>query len=226
LQGSGAWVLFAIRVRPCLAEAASRRQAEAFPTGPPLARWPDLLHPLKGTLSREKVILIEGNRILLNTSGSRKTCYLTRPEVAICTIAGFSTGSDSASDALLYHAPIGIKVFDFHRTRENEQRIKRSKQSTVSSSRLVFTSHPCPLLRIQKMTGSRPCPGEETTLMVSGASISMAHGVVSKDEDLGSIGGNGSPINVDGLASKKSGFPFHPLLKRTFSPPGKRHDLS
>ena len=33
----------------------------------------------------------------------------------------------SVSNALLYHAPIRIKVFDFHRTRENEQRIELLK---------------------------------------------------------------------------------------------------
>ena len=170
------------------------------------------LHPLKGTLSREKVILIGGNRILLNTSGSRKTCYLTRPEVAICTIAGFSTGSDSASDALLYHAPIRIKVFDFHRIREKEQRIEIAKnaQSLVSAR-----FHESPLSATADPENDRfhaVSKGRKQLSWLPGASISVAHGVVSKDGHLGSKrGGTSLQSTLVGWTSKKPGSSFRPV---------------
>ena len=48
--------------------------------------------------------------------------------------------------------------------------------------------------------------------MVAGASISVAHGVVSKDGVSDQKGGwNESPINWDGFASKDSGSPFQPV---------------
>ena len=63
--------------------------------------------------------------------------------------------------------------------------------------------------------------------MVMDASVSMAHDMVSKDGNLGSKrGGTGlqSPSMVGPV--KKRVPHSSPLLKRTFSPPGKRHDLS
>ena len=157
-----------------------------------------------------------------------RDCYLTRPESPICTIAGFSTGSDSASNALLYHAPIGIKVFDFHRTREDEQRIKRSKQFTVFSSLLVFTSHPCPRLRTQKMTGSRPCPREGDNshgFWVPAFQWLTAWSVKMEISDQRGVERVSNQHWWVGPA--KNRVPrSSPSLKRTFSPPGKRHDLS
>ncbi len=63
--------------------------------------------------------------------------------------------------------------------------------------------------------------------MVMDASVSMAHGVVSKDGNLGSKRremGLQSPSMV--CPVKKRVPHSSPLLKRTFSPPGMEHDLS
>jgi hypothetical protein len=114
------------------------------------------MHPLKGTLSREKVILNEVTVFLLPPNRERD-CYLTRSEVAICTIAGFSTGLDLASDPYCTMHPSGSRCSIFIAL------VKRSRGSGVQRrydlcSLLLLTSHPCPLLRTQKMTGSKPCP--------------------------------------------------------------------
>ena len=77
------------------------------------------------------------------------------------------------------------------------------------------------------MTGSRPCPRRETALMVMGASESMAHGVVSKDGHLGSKRGGTGLQSASMVDPVKKRVPHSsPLFKRTFSPPGKEHDLS
>ncbi len=57
------------------------------------------------------------------------------PSYASAPLADFLSVWISASNALLYHAPIEIKVFDFHRTRENEQsiRVPRNLRSLFSA---------------------------------------------------------------------------------------------
>ena len=149
---------------------------------------------------------------MLNTSGSRKTCYLTRPEVAICTIAGFSTGSDSANDALLYHAPIGIKVFDFHRTRENEQRIEVPK-----NLRSLFSArfHESPLSATADPENDRFQAVSKRRRQLSWLRVPAFQWLtawsVKMESRIEKRGWNESPINWDGFASKNSGSPFQPV---------------
>ena len=149
---------------------------------------------------------------MLNTSGSRKTCYLTRPEVGICTIAGFSTGSDSANDALLYHAPIGIKVFDFHRTRENEQRIEVPK-----NLRSLFSArfHESPLSATADPENDRFQAVSKRRRQLSWLRVPAFQWLtawsVKMESRIKKRGWNESPINWDGFASKNSGSPFQPV---------------
>jgi hypothetical protein len=74
------------------------------------------------------------------------------------------------------------------------------------SSLLVFTSHPCPLCGPRKSS----VPGrvqKESTFMV-GYQHYVAHGVVSKDEELGSISGVERLTNQRSwLFQQKNGFP-------------------
>ena len=169
------------------------------------------MHPLKGTLSREKVILNEVTTFLLPPNRERD-CYLTRSEVAICTIAGFSTGLDLASDPYCTMHPSGSRCSIFIAL------VKRSRGSGVQRrydlcSLLLLTSHPCPLLRTQKMTGSRPCPRERDNshgFWVPAFQWLTAWSVKMEISDR-KAGRNESPINIDGWTSKKSGSPFQPL---------------
>lgn len=62
--------------------------------------------------------------------------------------------------------------------------------------------------------------------MVMDASVSMAHGVVSKDGNLGSKRGGTSLQSPSMVGPVKKRVPRSPPpLKRTFSPPGMEHDL-
>jgi hypothetical protein len=107
-------------------------------------------------------------------------------------------------------------------------RASESHNSYDSSSLLVFTSHPCPLLRTQKMTGSRPCPRASDNshgLRVPAFQWLTAWSVKMESSD---------PSGVERVANQLGWFGQHkhelprssPSLKRTFSPPGKKHDLS
>lgn len=94
--------------------------------------------------------------------------------------------------SLLYHAPIRIKAFDFHRTREDELRIRVPRDLQSHFSAHLHESRICN--RISPLTSrvAPVCfadPDNRRFQAVStrdqdswlGASISLAHGVVSKD---------------------------------------------
>ena len=139
-------MLLVLKVRP-----------EAFPNGSPMPVWQKDMHPLKGTLSREKDILHEVTDFFI-TSDARKRLFLTRPAVAICTIAGSSAGLDFSKPSFTVpctHQDQGFR-FSSHLSKAAEG--SEFQRSYDLSSLLLLTSHPCPLLRTQKMTGSRPCP--------------------------------------------------------------------
>jgi len=97
---------------------------------------------------------------LLDTSESRTDCYLTRPEVAICTIAGFSTGLDFSKQCFTVPCTHRDQGFRFSSHSWKWAEAPEFQRIYNLCSLLVFTSHPCPLPRTQKMTGSRPCPRE------------------------------------------------------------------
>jgi len=118
---------------------------------------------------------------------------------------------DFSKQSLLYHAPIRIKVFDFHRTRENEQRVGLPKPQSLFSARF----HESPLSATADPENDRfqaVSKGRRQLAWFWGASISMAHGVVSKDGNLGSKrGGTSLQSTLVGWTSKKSGSPFQPV---------------
>jgi hypothetical protein len=131
-----------------------------------------------------------------------------------------------SKQSLLYHAPIRIKVFDFHRTRENEQRVGLRKSQSLFSARF----HESPLSATADPENDRfqaVSKGKRQLSWFWGASISMAHGVVSKDGTLGSKRGGTSLQSTGMVLPANIRVPrSSPLLKRTFSPPGRKHDLS
>jgi hypothetical protein len=128
------------------------------------------------------------------------------PGFPISTIAAFSTGL-GYSFSLLYHAPIRIKSFRTFQSLEEKGCGAERPQIPRSEATLWFPSlAPCPLLRTQKIVGSRPCP-KGSTFMV-GCQHRMAHGVVSKDEELGSMSGVERLTNqLSWLFQHKTGFP-------------------
>jgi hypothetical protein len=118
----------------------------------------------------------------------------------------------SASNALLYHAPIRIKVFDFHRTRENERRIEVPK-----GLRFLFSArfHESPLSatadpendRFQAVSKGKR---QLSWLRVPAFQWLTAWSVKVQPSDQ-KAGWNESPINWDGFASIWPGFPFQPM---------------
>ena len=115
------------------------------------------MHPLKGTLSREKITFYEGNNFLAPSHRERRHVICTSSRVLHqhhCRV--FYRFWSLVS--LLYHAPIRIKVVrEDHPAGEKEQG-HADLQYLLESSLLVRTGNPCPLLRTQKIVGSRPCP--------------------------------------------------------------------
>jgi len=82
------------------------------------------------------------------------------PEFAISAIAAFSTGL-GYSFSLLYHAPIRIKSFrTFQSLEEKGCGAERPQIPRSEATRWFPSLAPCPLLRTQKIVGSRPCPKE------------------------------------------------------------------
>ena len=118
----------------------------------------------------------------------------------------------SASNALLYHAPIRIKVFDFHRTRENEQSIEVPKNlrslfsARFHESPLSATSDP-ENDRFQAVSKGKR---QLSWLRVPAFQWLTAWSVKMELSDQ-KPGWNESPINCDGLASIKPGSPFQPV---------------
>ena len=108
------------------------------------------------------------------------------PEFAISTIAAafYRFGSQVS---LLYHAPIRIKVVRENYPVGEKEQDHGDLQQLLNSSLLVRTRNPCPLCGPRKSS----VPGRvqnESTFMV-GCQHCLAHGVVSKDGDLGLISG-------------------------------------
>jgi len=128
------------------------------------------------------------------------------PEFVISTIAAFSTGF-GFSLSLLYHAPIRIKSFGtFQPLEEKGCRAERPQRPRSEATRWFSPTPPVPFHGTQKIVGSKPCP-KGSTFMV-GCQHRMAHGVVSKDEDLGSISGVERLTNqLTWLFQHKNGFP-------------------
>ncbi len=89
--------------------------------------------------------------------------------------------------SLLYHAPIRIKVVRENHPAGEKEQDRETSENLSDLPLLVRAGDPCPLLRTQKIVGSKPCP-KGSAFMV-GFQHCMAHGVVSKDEELGSISG-------------------------------------
>ena len=169
------------------------------------------MHPLKGTLSREKVILNEVT-VFFITSESRKRLLSDKVRgrhLHHCRIFyrfGFSKRS------LLYHAPIGIKVFDFHRTRQKKQRIGSSKKirslfsAPFDESPLSATADP-ENGRFQAVSKGKR---QLSWFQVPAFQWLTAWSVKMERSDQ-KAGWNESPINWDGFASIKPGFPFQPI---------------
>jgi hypothetical protein len=148
------------------------------------------MHPLKGTLSRKKTSVNEVRTF--NYLGSRKHNMFSDksrgPHQHHCRryLRFWSQLS------LLYHAPIRIKASDFHRTREHEQSIR-----VPSDLRSLFSAHihEARICDRVSLLASRVTPvrfadpdnrrfqtvstGDQDSWL--GASICLAHGVVSKD---------------------------------------------
>ncbi len=115
------------------------------------------------------------------------------PEFPISTIAA-DIDRSRLQRSLLYHAPIRIKAFDFHRTREVGQRtrVPRNLQSRFSAH--LHESGICDRIsprasRVAPVPIGDPDNRRFQTVSTRdqdswlGASISLAHGVVSKDGD-------------------------------------------
>jgi hypothetical protein len=102
-----------------------------------------------------------------------------------------------------------------------------SQRSHGPCSLLVFTSHPCPLLRTQKMTGSRPCPKvRDNSHGCGGQHFDGSRRGQSRWKSRIHRGGTGRQSTLMVWPAKNRVSHSSPLLKRTFSPPGNRHDLS
>ena len=96
--------------------------------------------------------------------------------------------------SLLYHAPIRIKAFDFHRTRVDEQRIRAPRSLRPCFSAHLHEPRICdrvslPASRVAPVRFADPDNRRFQAVSTRdqdswlGSSISLAHGVVSKDED-------------------------------------------
>lgn len=150
------------------------------------------------------------------------------PSFASAPLPDFLPVWISASNALLYHAPIRIKVFDFHRTRENEQRLEVPKRYHPSS-RLVFTSHPCPVSRDPENDRFQAVSKRNkqlSWLWVPAFQWLTAWSVKMQPSRVKKRGGTSLQSTGMVLPAKIRVPRSSPLFKRTFSPPGKEHDLS
>lgn len=135
------------------------------------------------------------------------------PSFASAPLPDFLSVWISVSNALLYHAPMRIKVFDFHRTRENEPRIEVSK-----ALRSLFSArfHESPLSRFNRdpendrFQAVSKRKQQLAWLWVPAFQWLTAWSVKMQPSDQ-RAGWNESPINWNGLASINSGFPFQPI---------------
>ena len=89
--------------------------------------------PIKRHLVKRKNYPLESISIFY-TSRLREAVIMTGPRSPSAPLPDFLP-FDFSKQSLLYHAPIRIKVFDFHRTRENEQRVGLPKPQSLFSAR-------------------------------------------------------------------------------------------
>jgi len=88
------------------------------------------LHPLKGTLSREKVILLRGKRFFLATSNRERDMLSGQAsEVSISTIAAFSTGLVLSFLYCTMH-PSGSRLFGRINPPVRRSRARKSPKAT------------------------------------------------------------------------------------------------
>jgi hypothetical protein len=145
---------------------------------------------------------------LLTTPNQERDCFLTRPEVAIRTIAGFSTGSGSVSHALLYHAPMRIKGFMGLLTLRERVAERRGLRDLEAEQPGCFLLRPLSATADPENDRFQAVSKDKRQLSwFAGASISMAHGVVSKDGNLGLIGVERVSNQLGWFGQHKFGFP-------------------
>ena len=85
----------------------------------------DFFTPIKRHLVKRKSYPVRGNRVFFKYLQVERDMLSDKARghhLHHCRI--FYRFGFTASNALLYHTPIRIKVFDFHRTGESEQRIR------------------------------------------------------------------------------------------------------